>query len=61
MNKLLELSEERKILEFNRVYEVTKESYSKAQLFLELLQMMKQDLITMNQTSPFGKITFGLL
>lgn len=61
LKKITELSEERKILDFDRLYHVTKDKYSKAQLFLELLLLMRQDMIIMNQTSPFGKITFGIV
>jgi chromatin segregation and condensation protein Rec8/ScpA/Scc1 (kleisin family) len=56
-----EMSEERKINDFEHLNHLTKDTYSKAQLFIELLQLVRQESIIMNQSAPFGKITFGLL
>ena len=55
------MSEERKINDFENLHERTKATYTRAQLFLEMLHLMRQDLVILNQSSSFGKISFGLI
>lgn len=61
MKIITEMSKERKINDFEELHEKVKEWLSRAQLFVEMLHLVREDLIVLNQRGPFEKISFGML